>query len=381
MIGIGEDGLSGLNDASRNALERAEIVFGGARHLELAQVGARGVPWGVPFSVDPVLAARGRRVAVLASGDPFWHGVGGSLATVLSPSDWRCFPAPSCVSLAAARMGWRLETCTVVGLHAAAFETLRPHLANGARLIVTLRDGDAPAALAAWLDDVGFGRSRVTAMAGLGGPNEVIRRGDLTGLHAPVLAAIEAHGTGLSQTPGRAIDLFAHDGQITKPPMRALTLAALAPRAGETLWDLGAGSGSISVEWLLAAPNSRAIAVEPRADRIENIHENARRFGLTPRLNVLQGRVPDLLPDSAPDAVFIGGGLSAPLLGALWKRIAPGTRVVANAVTIASQSLLADWHARHGGHLLRIDLAEAEPLGRMQGWAHSRPQLQWSTTR
>ncbi len=388
LIGLGEDGLGGLTDASRKALAEADVIFGGARHLALCDAGARGREWPLPFSVAPVLEHRGRAVVVLASGDPFWHGVGGSLAQVLDPSEWRCFPAPSCMTLAAARLGWRLEEVTTLGLHAAPFEVLLPHLADGARLICTLRDGEAPAALADYLTAQGFGASRLTVMEALGGPREIAREADaatfdLSDIAAPVVVAIAVSGgAGISHAPGRTEALFAHDSQITKSPMRALTLAALAPRAGELLWDVGGGSGSVSVEWCLAAPQAQSIAIEPRASRCDNITENARRFGLAGRMRCVQGTAPDALADlPLPAAVFLGGGASEDVLQAIWRRITPGTRLVANAVALETQALLIRWHGMHGGQLLRIDLAQAAPLGTMQGWHPSRPQLQWSVTR
>lgn len=387
IIGLGEDGLNGLGSASRAALDAAEVIFGGPRHLELAAAGTRGQPWPVPFSVSPVLAARGRRVVVLASGDPFWHGAGGSLAAHLAPEEWRAYPAPSTFALAAARLGWRLEEVLCLGLHAAPFARLRPLLHRGERLIVLLRDGSAPAELATWLTKQGFGASRMTVLEALGGPRErrratVAERFALTGITAPVAVALEAEGLGLPHTPGFSEDLFAHDGQITKAPVRALTLSALAPRPGERLWDLGAGSGSISIEWALAAPGATAEAVERRADRLPHITENAERFGLTHRITATEGESLDTLPKlPRPDAVFIGGGASKPLLDALWDTIPTGTRVVINAVTLGTEALLAEAHAAQGGRLLRIELAEAKPLGRMQGWAPARPVVQWSVTR
>ena len=362
LIGLGEDGLAGLTDASRKALAEADVIFGGARHLALCDAGARGREWPLPFSVEPVLEHRGRAVVVLASGDPFWHGVGGSLAQVLDPSEWRCFPAPSCMTLAAARLGWRLEEVTTLGLHAAPFEVLLSHLADGARLICTLRDGAAPAALADYLTAQGFGASRLTVMEALGGPREIARAADaatfdLDGIAAPVVVAIAVSGgAGISHAPGRPEALFAHDSQITKSPMRALTLAALAPRAGELLWDVGGGSGSVSVEWCLAAPQAQSIAIEPRESRCDNITENARRFGLAGRMRCVHGTAPDALADlPLPAAVFLGGGASEDVLQAIWRRITPGTRLVANAVALETQALLIRWHGMHGGQLLRID--------------------------
>ncbi len=337
IIGLGEDGLNGLPPASRAALNAAEIVFGAPRHLDLAEVGARGQAWPVPFDIAPVLAERGRRVAVLASGDPFWHGAGGS---------------------------------------------------PGARVICTLRDGDAVGALAGWLTEKGFGASRLAILEALGGPRERIRETPaslykLTDVAHPVTVAIEALGArALPRASGLPDDLFAHDGQITKRPIRALTLSALAPRPNEHLWDLGAGSGSISVEFCLAAPGATASAVESRADRAANIRENARRFGLDHRLEVVEGaslNLLDTLPD--PDVIFIGGGASEDLLTPLWTRMAPGTSLVVNAVTLETEALLTRWHGDKGGRLLRIEISEAGPLGTMRGWDRARPVLQWSVTK
>ncbi|TJZ92502.1 precorrin-6y C5,15-methyltransferase (decarboxylating) subunit CbiE [Paracoccus gahaiensis] len=388
IIGMGEDGPWGLPDASRRALEEAQVVFGAPRHLALADVGARGRPWPVPFDLGPLLALRGQRVAALVSGDPFWCGAGGAISAVLTHSEWRAFPAPGVISLAAARLGWRLEDCVTLGLHAAPFARLRPHLARGCRIIATLRDGDAPAALAAWLEAQGAGAARLTVLERLGGPLERVRQARAEGFamtcSAPVAVAIDGadlpRGVGLSAAPGRPEDLFTHDGQITKSPIRAITLAALEPRRGALLWDIGGGSGSVSVEWGLAG--GRAVTLEPRADRIAQITENIDRFGLAGRMTAVRGAAPEALeglPDA--DAVFVGGGASAPLMELLWDRLRPGARLVANAVTLETESLLAHLQARHGGRLLRLDIAEAQPLGRMRGWTAARPVTQWSVTR
>src|SRR5215475_3290034 len=293
IIGIGEDGLAGLSEASRKALARAEAVFGGERHLKLADIGGRGRPWPVPFDVTPVLDCRGRPTVVLASGDPFWHGVGASLAPHLAQGEWIAQPAPSTFSLAAARLGWRLEDVICLGLHAAPFEKLVPHLVRGAQVICLVRNGKAVAELAVWLTKRGFGASRLWTLSALGGPRERIvecRASVYSGesVEAPVAVAFEVDGSaGLPRSSGLADDLFAHDGQITKRPIRALALSALAPRPGETLWDIGAGSGSISVEWALAG--GKAIAIEEREDRAANIRANAAAFGLSHRIIVVAG--------------------------------------------------------------------------------------------
>lgn len=386
IIGIGEDGLSGLKSASRGALAQAEIVFGGPRHLALVEVGDRGHAWPLPFSVQPVLACKGQRVVVLASGDPFWHGVGASLAAYLSPSEWVAFPAPSTFSLAAARLGWRLEDVTCLGLHAVPFEVLVPHLSAGLRAICLVRDGPAAGALARWLTARGFGASRLWILEALGGPSERIRETRaadfaLAGVAAPVAVALVAAGAaGLPRVSGLPDAAFIRDGQITKRAVRALTLSALAPRPGELLWDIGAGSGSISVEWCLAG--GRAIAIEAQADRAETVRANAAAFGILPRLTVLEGLAPGVLTGlAAPVAVFVGGGANQALLDTLWLALPAGARLVANAVTLETEALLLAAHAQRGGELLRIELAQAAPLGGMRGWAPSRPLVQWSVVR
>jgi len=380
IIGLGEDGPAGLSSASHEALRRAEVIIGGPRHLALVGASDRGVEWPVPFSTAPVLAARGRRVVVLASGDPFWHGAGGSLLADLSPEDRISHPGPSCFQLAANRMGWRMEEVICLGLHAAPFARLRPVLTRGQRVLVTLRDGAAVLQLCDWLAGNGHPQAEVTVLERLGGAHERRRRGPVPDAQAPVMAAILGVDRGLSRASGLPDDLFQSDGQITKRPVRALTLSALAPCPGELLWDLGAGSGSISVEWCLAG--GRALAVERRADRAVNIRANAAAFGLSHRLIVREEASLAALPDLAlPDAVFIGGGVNADLVAALWALLPPGTRIVANAVTLENEATLYAAHAAHGGSLLRVDLAQVAPLGGFRGWQAARPVVQWSVTR
>ena len=389
IIGIAEDGLSGLPDASRQALARADLVFGGPRHLALAGVTDKGRPWPVPFDIAPVLAAKGRRVVALTSGDPFWHGAGGTLAAQLDPADWVALPVAGVIGLACARLGWRAETTVTLGLHAAPFTRLRPHLVRGCRIIATLRDAAAVAALADWLCTQGAGAAHLTVLERLGGPDERLHRTRadrfaLTGIAAPVAVALDGadlpRGTGISATAGRPDDSFDHAGQITKSPIRAMTLAALSPRPHALLWDIGGGSGAISVEWALAG--GRAICIEPRADRVDLIRANIASFGVDHLVTVLQGKAPDALTGLAdPDAVFIGGGGSESVFQALWPLMPAGAVLVANAVTLETEILLTQLHTHHGGDLMRIDIARAAPLGTMRGWQPARPVVQWAVTR
>ena len=385
IIGMPDDSAANLPPASREALDAAGAIFGGPRHLERTGAGDRGHPWPVPFTVDPVLARRGTPTAVLASGDPFWFGAGGSLSAHLGPGEWRVFPAPSTFSLVAGHLGWRLEEVTCHGLHAAPFARLHGVLAPRARMICLLRDGDAPAALARWLCDHDAGRARLWVAERMGGPDQRLRETtaagfDLAGIAAPVAVAVELPaGVGLSRASGLPDETFAHDGQITKRPVRALTLSALAPRPGELLWDIGAGSGSVSVEWCLAG--GRSIAVEQHAARVVNIRRNIEDFGLGHRMTVLHGKAADqLAAQTLPDAVFVGGGGNAALFDCLFDLLPKGTRLVANGVTLETESLLAALHVQRGGTLLRIDLARAAPLGTMRGWQASRPVVQWAVT-
>lgn len=385
IIGIGEDGLAGLSESSRATLDAAETVFGGPRHLALAGIGARGRPWPVPFDVAPVLALRGKPVAALASGDPFWFGAGAVLAARVDPAEMRAFPVPSVFSLAAARLGWKIEAVLCLGLHAAPFEQLVPVLHSNAQIICTLRDGAAAGDLARWLTDHGWGPSHFSVMEALGGPRERVRETqaqtyDLADISAPVAVAIVAQGgKGLPRASGLPDDLFAHDGQITNRGVRAMTLSALAPQPGEILWDLGAGSGSISVEWCLAG--GIAVSWENRHDRAANIRANAERFGIAHRLTLHATDWGTLRDAPAPDAIFIGGGLTPVLFDALWPSLAAGIRVVVNAVTLETQGLVMGLQALYGGELTKIDLAHAQPIGRMRGWDAARTVVQWSAVK
>ncbi len=391
IVGLGEDGPDGLPPASHAALKEAEIVFGAARHLALLpDLTAETVTWPVPFAegIPALLSHRGRRVVMLASGDPFWFGAGAVMARHLAPAEWRALPAPSTMSLAAAALGWPLEKTPCFGLHAAPFAQLRPHLFDSARLLATLRDGAALRDLAAWLQGAGFGASRLHVLEALGGPRE--RRRSFAAcdplpedIAHPVSVGIDVAGDGpvIPLASGRPDALFDNDGQITKRPVRALTLSALAPRPGEHLWDIGGGSGSIAIEWLWAHPENSASTVEINPERATRIRANAADLGV-PRLNVVTGAAPDALDGlRAPDAVFIGGGISAEMLEVVWQAMPEGARLVANAVTLEAEVLLANWQADKGGEMLRIELAQSKPLGRKRGWKSAYPIVQWSVVR
>jgi precorrin-6Y C5,15-methyltransferase (decarboxylating) len=322
----------------------------------------------------------------LASGDPFWFGAGGRLSEHLLPGEWRAEPAPSTFSIAASRLGWRLEETLCFGLHAAPFERLLPALGHGARIICLVRDAAAVGALARFLVKHGFGQSTLWTLVALGGPREQIfesRAMDASPLDSPgpvAVAMMIDGGSGLSRASGLPDDMFIHDGQITKRPLRALALSALEPRPRERLWDVGAGSGSISIEWALAG--GVADAIETRADRAANIRTNALAFGVEHRLNVVEAQAPAAFDGlAAPDAIFIGGGLNADVFDLLWRRIPAHTRLVAHAVTLETEAFLARLQSEVGGDLLRMELSHSVALGRMRSWDASRPVVQWSAVK
>ena len=360
--------------------------MGPARHLSLIPGhGAERIEWPVPFAegVERIMGLRGRHVVALASGDPFWFGAGAVLARRLARNEWQAFPGRSTFSLAAARMGWPLEKTDCLGLHAAPLSRLRPHLAPGRRLIVLLRDGDAVTELCDYLCAEGFGASDLSVMECLGGPRERITDARADGLRnghiaAPVCVAVAVAGEGavLPLASGRGDAWFENDGQITKRPVRALTLSALAPRPFEHLWDIGGGSGSIGIEWLLSDPTLTATTIEPRADRAERIARNAARLGVD-QLRVVTGSAPQALAGlDAPDAVFVGGGLGPEMLDHL-TTLPSVPRIVANAVTFETEALLFAAHARHGGELLRVELSSVAPIGPKRGWKAAFPIVQW----
>ncbi len=392
IIGLGEDGLAGLGDEAKRCIAGASVVFGGVRHLELAAPLIAGVchQWLSPFerSVEAVVALRGTPVVVLASGDPFFFGVGVTLSRQIVRSEMRVLPAPSSFSLAASRLGWALQDAAIVSLHGRPIDLIRPHLQPGSRILALTSDEHGLGQLAELLVSNGFGQSKLTVLEALGGGQERVTSQlaaefSLTDINALNICAIEVVAeTGARILPlAKGLDdrLFEHDGQITKREVRALTLSALAPRRGELLWDVGAGSGSIGIEWMLSDPAMRAIAIEGSDERAERIRRNAATFGV-PGLTVVQGTAPDALAGLlSPDAIFIGGGGSEEgVMAAAIVALKAGGRLVANAVTTQMEAVLLEHHARIGGSLIRIDIARASPVGAMTGWRAAMPVTQWS---
>jgi precorrin-6Y C5,15-methyltransferase (decarboxylating) len=385
VIGIGEDGFKGLGRNARHALLRASRIIGGQRQLDLLPVCIRGERqlWPSPFSLEPVLARRGEPVCVLASGDPMFYGVGASLARQVPAEELLVLPAPSSVSLAAARLGWPLQDVMTLSVVARPLAALNAHLASGVRLLVLSNDGQSPAAIAALLVESGFGASRLSVFEHLGGAHEQRLDGVAHDWpHASVadlnLVAIDcladANTPRLSRLAGLPDAAFKHDGQLTKRDVRAMTLARLAPLPGELLWDVGAGSGSIGIEWMRAHPSCRALAIEADAGRQGLIEHNRDALGV-PGLQLVRGTAPAALGGlETPDAIFIGGGVTRDgVLDTCWQHLRPGGRLVANAVTLQSEMTLMAWRAQHGGELTRLHVAQAQPLGEFDTWRQALP--------
>jgi precorrin-6Y C5,15-methyltransferase (decarboxylating) len=391
LIGIGEDGIAGLSPAARSRIAQARFVVGGARHLALVTpLEAESMAWPSPLTdaFPAILERRGTPVVVLASGDPFYYGVGSLLAAGVPGDEMECIPAPSAFSLAAARLRWSLQDCRGVSLHGRELARIIPELQPRARILALSWDRTTPACLAALLCERGLGESALTVLEALGGPHEKITTTTAAAFAAEEFAhlnlvAVEVIADSQSRilpiTSGLPDSWFETDGQLTKREVRALTLSALAPRRGELLWDIGAGSGSIAIEWLLRDPAMRAIAIEARDDRAARIRRNALALGV-PQLVIVTGLAPSALESlPQPDAIFVGGGASddGVLDGAL-AALPRGGRLVVNAVTVETEAELVTRFRRHGGELVRLDLSRIAALGDFHAFRPTLPITQWS---
>ena len=387
IVGIGEDGLEGIGADARAAVDAAETLVGGARHLAMVPPDDRErLEWPRPFSAltGELRARAGRRVCVLATGDPFCYGVGTPIARHFSAGEMRVLPAPSAFSLACGRLGWSLPEVETLTLHGRPPATFRAAIQPGARVLALSHDAATPVRVAAMLRDAGYGESRVVVLEHMGGTGERVRETTARGFAlkdvrdfntVAVECAAGPEAPLLPRTPGLPDDAFEHDGQLTKRAVRAAALAALAPCPGQLLWDVGAGCGSIGIEWMRAARGARAIAVERKTERIALIGRNAERLG-APGLQLVHGEAPEALAalDTAPDAIFVGGGLSSPdLLATCWDALQPGGRLVAHAVSLEGEHALAEAHAAFGGELTRIAVSRAEPLGRYRAFRPAYP--------
>jgi precorrin-6Y C5,15-methyltransferase (decarboxylating) len=387
VIGIGEDGWAGLGETARAAISGAGIVFGGQRHLAMLphDLMVERRPWLSPFAdgLRELLALRGQPVCVLASGDPMLFGVGASLARDVLATEMRVLPAPSSFTLAAARLGWALQEVTQLSIHGRPIELLHPHFHHGMRLLILSHNGGSPMAIAALLRQRGFGPSQISVLQHLGGEKENRIDGKAADWSIAEVAALNVvavtccAGKGaqqLSKLAGLPDSVYRHDGQLTKRDVRAVTLARLAPCPGELLWDVGAGCGSIGIEWMRAHPTCRAIAIEENAGRQAFIRENSRQLGV-PGLELVEGAAPDALAGlESPDAIFIGGGVTeAGVLETCWAALKPGGRLVANAVTVQSEALLVSWREKLGGDLTRVAISHAAALGSFDAWRAALP--------
>ncbi len=393
VVGIGADGWASVSAAARAAVLEADLLVGGERQLDLVPAAAAGErrPWPKRLAtlVDelPALVAGGRTVAVLASGDPLMHGVGVTILRRLGPDGVRILPSVSSYALACARLLWPQAEAELVSATSRIAETIVPALQPGRRLVVLGFGSRTAAEVARVARERGFGASRLVVLEELGGADERIVEstaaawGDAAAaaLH---LVALEVAGKGafIGRGPGLPDDAYENDGQLTKRDVRAMTLAALVPVPGQLLWDIGAGSGSVSIEWMRAAPGARAIAIERDAERAARIERNARALGV-PSLRVVCGAAPDALDelgDERPDAIFIGGGLTGyGLVTRCRKALAPGGRLVANVVTIEGESMVSRAWAEQGGRLRRLSIAHAEPLGGVTAWRPAMPITQY----
>lgn len=389
IVGIGEDGADALSPAARALIAQATFIVGGARHLALVgETTAERMQWPSPLvdALPRLLAQRGAPTVALASGDPFFFGVGDWLTRHIPRDEIFCVPNPSAFSLAAARLKWSQQDCALLSLHGRAFERVTPHLQPRARVIALSWDETTPARLAHHLVSLGMGESRLHVLEHLGGPRERLRETRAKDYAFDEVAALNtlaieveasANARVLPLTPGLPDDWFEHDGQITKRDIRAVTLAALAPRKGELLWDIGAGSGSVSIEWMLSDPANRAIAVERDAERAARIARNALSLGV-PDLQIVTGPAADALAGlEAPSAIFIGGGADALILAAAWDALPQGGRLVVNAVTIETQALLSHAFAQRGGDLVHLQVAQARAIGRFHALDPAMAVLQW----
>lgn len=393
LIGIGEDGRAGLSEAAKIQIEKANFIIAGDRHLAMiGPVSAKTQTWPVPFEngIADILARRGQPTCVVASGDPFFYGVGATLSRHIPSEEMITIPAPSSFSLMAALCGWPLQNCTLTSVHGRPLERLIPFLQPRARILALAWDGTTPLQLAQLLVKRGLGESELIIGEALGGPRQ-----HLTRFTAHALATTDAqfdplniiaidvtaskNASFIPLTTGLDDDLFDHDHQLTKREIRAITLSSLAPQAGELLWDIGAGSGSISIEWMLRHPSNRAIAIEQHPDRVARIGRNAKNLGV-PDLQIFEGRAPERLKDlPVPDAIFIGGGGTNPEIISLALAALPfGGRLVINAVTLETQAELMQRYTTLGGSLLSIDIARADPVGPWHGFRKAMTVLQWT---
>lgn len=389
IVGIGEDGLDGLTPATRAVVEAAEVIVGGERHQTLAGlVTAERVAWPSPFDamIERLERYKGRRVVVLATGDPLWYSVGSRIGRVIDPAEITYHPQVGAFQLAAARMGWSMADLETLTVHGRPVEQMIAFIQPMQRLLILTTGEETPAQIAGFLTARGFGKSQMTVLASMGGADEARFDGlaenwnhDVPAFNTLTVECVAASDAALMpRVPGLADDLFQHDGTMTKQEVRAATLAKLMPMRGALLWDVGTGCGSVAVEWMRAARYSRAIGIEPKPERRVFAAANALALGV-PKLEIIDGVAPAALEGlDAPDAIFIGGGLSRVVFDACWAALRPLGRLVANSVTLESEALLLALHAEFGGSLVKLNVARAGPIGGLTGWKPMMPVTQYA---
>ncbi len=389
IVGIGEDGIAGLSPATRTIVETAEVILGGERHHLLADaITAERLAWPSPFNamIDTIKSLKGRRAVVLVTGDPLWFSVGARIGQAIPTNEIIYHPQLSAFQLAAARMGWSLADVETLTVHGRPVEQMIAFIQPETRLLILTTGADTPSQIARFLTERGFGQSQLTVLAAMGGKDEARFDGlaanwvhnvpPFNTLAVDCVASPDA--ALLPRVPGLPDDFFQSDGTMTKQEVRAVTVAKLMPMRGALLWDIGTGCGSVAIEWMRSARYARAIGIEPRADRRAMAAANALALG-TPKLEIIDGSAPEVLAGlPAPDAIFIGGGLTPDVFAAAWAALRPLGRLVANAVTLESEVELIALHKFHGGQLVKIAVNRAEPVGRLTGWRPLMPVTQWS---
>jgi len=389
IVGIGEEGLDGLMPVTRAVVEAAEVIIGGDRHHKLSSaVNAERVAWPSPFDalIEELRSYRGRRVVVLATGDPLWYSVGARIGRAIDPAEITYHPQLSAFQHAAARMGWSMADVTQLTVHGRPPEQVIPHIQPEQRLLILTTGAETPATIARFLCERGYGPSRMTVLAAMGGADEARFDGiaeswdhDVPAFNTMAVECVAGPDALVhAMVPGLPDDAFQGDGTMTKQEVRAITLSKLMPMRAALLWDLGCGCGSVSIEWMRAAPEAMAIGVEPREDRRGYAAANALALG-TPKLDLRTGTAADHIDNlPAPDAVFFGGGLDMDVLEKAFAALKPHGRLVANAVTLESEAILLEAASKLGGGLVRLQVARAEPVGQMSGWRAAMPVTQFS---
>ncbi|MBE9231493.1 precorrin-6y C5,15-methyltransferase (decarboxylating) subunit CbiE [Cuspidothrix issatschenkoi LEGE 03284] len=391
IIGIGEDGLAGLSSIAVSCLNKAQIIFGGERHLSMLPHAdnREKIPWKSPFqtSITEIISRQGQAVCILASGDPLCYGVGATILKDIPISEITIIPAPSAFSLACSRLGWYLTEVETLSLCGRPVSLLQSYIYPGAKLLILSEGKHTPANVAEMLINRGYGNSQITVLERMGNINENIITDIATNWQGKNIAALNTIAVecvadkgivGLSKSPGLPDDVFHHDGQLTKREIRAVTLSSLAPNPGELLWDVGAGCGSISIEWMRSDRRCRAIAIEQNSTRLNYIADNAAALG-TPNLQIIAGKSIEIVPTlPPPNAIFIGGGVTAlEILESCWHGLLPGGRMVVNVVTLEGEQRLYQWYENVGGNFSRIAIQRAEPIGKFLGWKAMSPVTQW----